>query len=257
MDTTTLLGLVLPGLATGLGGLGLLLVRRPTPPRLLAAMLGFTGGVMLAAVSFSLLVPAVDAAGGLWEVVAGFAAGCVAMVALDRFIPHVHEDVEGVEVHDDSGGHGAAEGRRKATMLVTALAIHNLPEGLAVGVAFGLGGTEAALALAVAIGIQNMPEGFAAGAPVLDAGGGRLGAAGLALATGLVEPPAAVAAFYLSRLADAVLAGGLAFAGGAMLYVVVDELIPYSHTRGYEREASIALVAGFALLLVLDTGLGG
>ena len=254
MDTTTLLALLLPGLATGLGGLALLLVRRPTPPRLLAAMLGFTGGVMLAATSFSLLVPAIDAAGGLWEVVAGFGAGGAVMVVLDRFIPHAHEDVEGVELHDDSG---TPAGRRKATMLVTALTIHNLPEGIAVGVAFSLGGTEAGLALAVAIGIQNIPEGFAAAAPVLEAGGGRVKAAGVALATGLVEPPAAVAAFYLSGLADTVLAGGLAFAGGAMLYVVVDELIPYSHTRGYEREASVALLAGFALLLVLDTGLTG
>lgn len=257
METTTLLGLVLPGLATGVGGLALLLVRRPSP-RVLSVLLGFTGGVMLAATSFSLLVPALDAAGALWEVVAGFGAGCVLMVALDRYIPHAHEDLEHAELHDDSVvATAAAKGRRTATMLIAALTIHNLPEGLAVGVAFGLGGPEAGLALALAIGIQNMPEGFAAGAPVLDAGGGRLKAAGVALATGLVEPPAAVAAFYLSALADTVLAGGLAFAGGAMLYVVVDELIPYSHARGHEREASIALLAGFALLLVLDTGLAG
>lgn len=254
MDTTTFLALVLPGLATGLGGLALLFVRRPTPARTLSMMLGFTGGVMLAAVSFSLLVPAIDAADGLWEVVVGFAAGCAMMVVLDRLIPHVHKDVEGAEVQDHNHD---VEGHRKTTMLVTALTIHNLPEGLAVGVAFGLGGVEAALGLAVAIGIQNIPEGFAAGVPVLESGGGRKRAAGVALATGLVEPPAAIAAFYLSGIADTVLAGGLAFAGGAMLYVVVDELIPYSHARGHEQEASIALLVGFILLLVLDVGLGG
>jgi ZIP family zinc transporter len=152
-------------------------------------------------------------------------------------------------------GHPAAEelaARRRATLLLSALTIHNVPEGLAVGVAFAAGGPELGLPLAIAIGVQNVPEGFAAAAPLVPAGSSPRAAAGVAALTGAVEPPAALLAYAAFELAGALLAGALAFAAGAMLYVVVDELVPESHGHGHEMAASLALIVGFALMMGLD-----
>ena len=124
------------------------------------------------------------------------------------------------------------------------------------GVAFAAGGTDLGVPLAVAIGVQNVPEGFAAAAPLIPAGVRRGQAAGIAAMTGLVEPPAALLGFAALELVGGLLAAGLAFAAGAMLYVVVDELVPESHGHGHEREASLALVGGFALMLALDNAFG-
>ena len=250
MDAETLIWIVASGAATGIGGLLLLLVRAPSP-RTLDTLLGFTGGVMLGATAFSLLVPALDR-GGIAEITAGFAVGCLFLVLLDELAPHEHErfSERGRQV-----GTGRTP-RARARLLLTALTVHNIPEGLAVGLAFGAGGTELGVPLAVAIGVQNIPEGFAAGAPLLDAGRGRRFAAGVAALTGAVEPPAALAAYAAVETFEPLLPFAFGFAAGAMLYVVVDELIPESHGHGFEREASIALLAGFALLLVLDNSLG-
>jgi ZIP family zinc transporter len=127
---------------------------------------------------------------------------------------------------------------------------------MAVGVAFAAGGSELGIPIALAIGIQNVPEGFAAAAPLLAAGTSRPAAIGVAALTGAVEPPAALMAFATFGVASILLPFGLAFAGGAMLYVVVDELVPESHARGNERAASVALLFGFALMLALDNALG-
>ena len=118
------------------------------------------------------------------------------------------------------------------------------------------GGTDLGVPIAIAIGIQNIPEGFAAGAPLLEGGSSRWRAAGIAAATGAVEPPSALLAIAAFGVASALLPLGLAFAAGAMLYVVVDELIPESHARGRERDATVALLAGFALMLGLDNAFG-
>ena len=142
--------------------------------------------------------------------------------------------------------------RERATLLLAALTIHNIPEGLAVGLAFAAGGADAGVPVAIAIGVQNVPEGFAASAPLVTAGTRRSAAAGVAALTGAIEPPAALAGFAASEWADQLLVPGLGFAAGAMLYVVVDELIPESHARGYERPATYALLVGFALMLLLD-----
>jgi zinc transporter, ZIP family len=123
-------------------------------------------------------------------------------------------------------------------------------------VAFAAGGTELGAPLALAIGIQNIPEGFAAAAPLVAGGMSRRHAAGVAALTGVVEPPAAALALVAFEVVEPLLAGGLAFAAGAMLYVVVDELIPESHARGNERDATLALVVGFALMLLLDNAFG-
>jgi zinc transporter, ZIP family len=249
VDLETLIWVTLPGLATGIGGLALLAVRRPSE-RTLDALLGFTAGVMLAAGVFSLLVPALDR-GSVPEVVVGFAAGAAAIAVLDALVPHAHARYR-------EHGRPAAEehAERQAVLLLSALTIHNLPEGLAVGVAFAAGGPELGIPIAIAIGIQNVPEGFAAAAPLVRAGFGIAPAIGVAALTGIVEPPMAVLAFNSFELFDGLLPLGLAFAGGAMLYVVIDELIPESHGHGNERAATLALLIGFALMLALDNAFG-
>lgn len=250
MEAETLTWIVASGAATGIGGLALMVVRAPST-RTLDVLLGFTGGVMLGATAFSLLVPGLDR-GGVAEVTAGLAAGCGFLVLLDALAPHEHERFS----ERGRPGTGGRTARERARLLITALTIHNVPEGMAVGLAFGAGGTELGIPLALAIGIQNIPEGFAAAAPLLEAGRGGRFAAGVAALTGAVEPPAALAAFFAVDTFDFVLPFGFGFAAGAMLYVVVDELIPESHGHGFEREASLALVAGFAMLMVLDNAVG-
>ncbi len=243
MDTETLAWIVVAGLATGLGGLGLLVLPRPSD-LLLDGLLGFTAGIMLAATMFSLLVPAL-AQGTIAEVLAGVAAGGGTLLALDVFVPHVH-------LRFFERGHVEPRAGQRAMLLLSALTIHNVPEGVAVGVAFAAGGAELGVPIALAIAIQNVPEGFAAAAPLLGVGTSRPAAVGIAALTGAVEPPAALAAFAAFSVAAVLLPFGLAFAAGAMLYVVVDELVPESHARGNERTASVALLAGFALMLALD-----
>jgi ZIP family zinc transporter len=245
VDSTTLAGLILPGLATGLGGLGLLAFPHPGD-RLMATLLGFTGGIMLAAAVFSLLVPALDL-GSLSEVLAGFALGAAVIAILDIAIPHVH-------ARFTERGRTAAGSR--ALLLLGALTIHNVPEGLAVGVAFAAGGTDLGLPVAIAIGVQNVPEGFAAAAPLLDAGATRKTAIMVAVATGLVEPPAALFGYGAAGISSTILPLALAFAAGAMIYVVVDELVPESHSRGFERFATFGLVVGFAVMMALDNAFG-
>lgn len=246
MSAADLGWLIGPGVATGVGGLFLLVVRRPSG-RLLDTVLGFTAGVMLAATVFSLLVPALER-GSLAEVVGGFLLGCAVLAVLDRVVPHVH-------LRFFEAGHAApAEGKR-ATLLLSALTIHNVPEGMAVGVAFAAGGPELGIPIALAIGIQNIPEGFAAAAPLLPLGVSTGRTLGIAALTGLVEPPAALAAYAAFDVASVLLAGALAFAAGAMLYVVVDELIPEAHARGYQATATGALVVGFVVMMTLDNAL--
>ena len=146
--------------------------------------------------------------------------------------------------------------RDRATLLLSALTIHNLPEGLAVGVAFAAGGSDLGLPLAIAIGIQNVPEGFAAArAAAAPRGHFPAGRRGVAALTGAVEPPAALAAYATFEVSGTVLAGALAFAAGAMLHLVVDELVPESHGYGHEQAASLALLGGFAPMMALDNAL--
>jgi ZIP family zinc transporter len=247
VDLSTAIWLAVGGLATGVGGLFLYVFGHPSD-RLLDTLLGFTGGVMLAAMAFSLLVPALDL-GSLAEVVTGFLAGMAVLAVLDVVVPHVHARFR-------EPGHEPNQAHARALLLVSALTIHNIPEGLAVGVAFAAGGPELGIPVAAAIALQNVPEGFAAAAPVLAGGSSRRKALGVAAATGIVEPPAAFLAFAAASTAAFVLPFGLAFAAGAMLYVVVDELIPESHAHGFERSATYALAVGFALMMFLDNVFG-
>ena len=249
-------------LATALGVLPMLLARAPTQ-RTLDGMLGFGAGVMLAATSFSLLNPALAAAqeGGLgpWDRALGVGlallAGAAMLMTIERLLPHAH-------FFGGAGRAGPARMRR-VTLFVLAIVLHNVPEGMAIGVAAAgtAAGAEAeaarATALAAGISIQNVTEGLVIALALFAVGVRRSVAATIGALSGLVEPAAAVPAAAALALSSALLPWGLAFAAGAMLFVVSHELIPESHRQGHERWATTGLLLGFVLMMVLDTALGG
>jgi zinc transporter, ZIP family len=252
MDLTTgeTIGAILPGLATGLGGVVLLFFRRDPDERTLDAMTGLTAGIMLAAAIFSLLIPALDQ-GSLGEVVVGLVAGVGFLAVLDEVVPHIHARFTEPGHPDDPN----APAQRRAILMLSALTIHNIPEGMAVGLAFAAGGTDVGTATAIAIGVQNIPEGFAAAAPLVASGTSKRRALAFSVATGAVEPPVALLAAAAVGVIGALIAGGLAFAAGAMLYVVIDELVPESYGHGNERVATLGFTTGFVIMLVLDNAL--
>jgi ZIP family zinc transporter len=233
------------GLATGVGALPILFTRNVSD-RLLDVMLGFSAGIMLAATFFSLLAPAVDL-GGVWVAVLGILLGAITLHLLDRFIPHFHPAL---------GAEGPASGLSRVWLFALAITIHNFPEGLAVGVSFGSGDIAAGLVVATAIGLQNMPEGLAVALPLLREGYSRRRSLWYGTLTGLVEPVGGVLGAALVSVFHPILPWALAFAGGAMIFVVSDEIIPESHRKGFEREATFGLIAGFVVMMILDCALG-
>jgi ZIP family zinc transporter len=234
---------LLAGLATGLGAIPVLFLRRPSE-RLMAPMLGLAGGMMLAASLFSLLVPAVHTVAasaspwGLGLATAGaLLVGAGLMQWMDRRTPHAH--VEGVE----------ASGRQpQVALVVAAIALHNVPEGLAVGVAAAAGADHG---MSLGIAIQNVPEGWIVASAMLALGAAPLRAALIALGSGLVEPLGGLFGVIASTVAGAALPLALAAAAGAMLWVVSHELIPASHRPGRETAGTAGLLAGFALMTTL------
>lgn len=241
--------------ATLLGTLPILFSRHFSQ-RLQDTMLGFGAGVMLAACSFSLILPAIDASessgAGPWQagglVSFGILAGAALLFAFDRLLPHEHF-IKGLD-----GRH--ARRLRRTWLFVGAIALHNLPEGLAVGVAFGGPDAVGAKALASGIAIQNIPEGLVVALSLRSVGYGRMYAALLGALSGLLEPLASVLGAALIGLSAGMLPWGLAFAAGAMLYVISNEIIPESHRRGHESFATWGLMFGFVLMMLLDTALG-
>ncbi len=233
------------GLATGVGALPALAVREVSR-RVLNVMLGFAAGVMLAATCFSLIIPAIEF-GGVWITVVGLAAGALALDIVDRTVPHFHAV---------AGREGPSSAMRKVWLFVLAITIHNFPEGLAVGVGFGGGDVAAGTALAIGIGLQNMPEGLAVALPLLREGYSRWAALGIALATGLVEPLGGLLGAGIVSVARPFLPFGLAFAAGAMLFVIADEIIPETHSQGNERLATFGLIVGFLVMMALDNLFG-
>lgn len=238
--------------ATGAGAVPVLFVRRLSD-RVQAGLLGFGGGVMLAAAGFALLLPAIEAGLDLAGhrgaaaamVAAGLAAGGAVLAGMDRALPHGHA-VTGVD-----GARGRDAGR--TWLFVFAIALHNLPEGLAVGVGYGQAQAARADALTLAIALQNVPEGLVVAAALAAAGYGRAAAVLTALATGFVEPLGAVLGESAVAVSSTMLPAALAFAGGAMLWVVGHEIVPASHRAGHGRTATGSLLAGFAAMLLLDT----
>jgi ZIP family zinc transporter len=250
-----LIGGMAAALATALGTLPVL-PSQQFSQRSYDTMLGFGAGVMLAASSFSLVIPGLAAAkaqgAGAWGaagiVGGGIVLGALLLLAIDRAVPHEHF-VKGLEGPQ-------ARTLRRVWLFVLAIVLHNLPEGLAIGVAFAGTDPVGAAALATGISIQDVPEGMVVALALRGIGYGRLPAASLGVVSGLVEPLAAVAGAVLVTISVAMLPWGLAMAAGAMLYVISHEVIPESHRQGHEAFATGGLVLGFVVMMVLDTALG-
>lgn len=244
-------------------GAALAVARKDFGRRALDAMLGFAAGVMLAASFWSLLQPAIalSASGPLprWFPAAiGFVAGGAALAAADKVLPHLHPGLP-LDAKE-----GVRTSWHRATLLVTAITLHNVPEGLAVGVAFGAaaagvdGATHgAAVALAIGIAIQNFPEGIAVALPLRREGVSRGRAFLAGQASALVEPVAAAAGAAAVLVATPLLPYALAFAAGAMVFVVVEELVPESQGGGNADLATMGLVGGFVAMMILDVAFSG
>jgi zinc transporter, ZIP family len=252
------LGSLAAGLATGLGALGIFAVRELSG-RMRDLMLGFAAGVMLAATFFSLLQPALEAAAGrglsdiraVLIVAGGVTLGALALAALHALLPHEHLLGPGRIQRE---GPAAVELRR-IWLFVIAITLHNLPEGMAVGVGFGTGDTARGMALAIGIGAQNIPEGLAVAAALAAIGYRRRTAFWIALATGLVEPLGGFVGAAAVSAASSLLPWALGFAAGAMLFVISGEIIPETHRADSAKQATFALLAGFVLMMVLDVSL--
>lgn len=231
--------------ATALGAVPVLVMRR-IPAGVQGTLLGFGAGVMLAASVFSLLLPGFEAArlqgasdvGAALIIATGLMLGAGLLLAMDRALPHTHEPTASRSV-------GAV------WLFVFAIAVHNIPEGLAIGVAAGEAGS--GNAVATGISLQNVPEGLIVAIALATAGYGRRLAFAVAALSGLVEPVAAIVGSAMVSLSAAILPWGLAAAAGAMLFVVSHEIIPESHRRGHETLATAGLIGGFILMMLLDT----
>ena len=216
-------------------------------------VLAFAAGVMLAAAVLGLILPSIDYGGkwGLLITVAGIFTGALCLNLIDKAVPHLHK-LAGAEPEKHEGNANLS----KVLLFVTAIAIHNLPEGIAAGVGFGSGNASQALLIAGGIALQNIPEGMVIIGPMLAAGVSPKKTFISAMVTGLVEVAGTLIGYFAVSIASAILPFALAFAGGTMLYVVSDEMIPETHAHGGERGATYALLAGFCVMLLSDVLLG-
>lgn len=215
-------------------------------------ILSFAAGVMLAAAVLGLIVPSLEYGGkyGILITVAGIFVGAVCLNLIDKLVPHLHKIV-GVEPESHHNAN-----LNKVLLFVLAIAIHNLPEGIAAGVGFGSGDTTQALIIAGGIALQNIPEGMVIIAPMLAAGISPRKTFILAMITGFVEVIGTLIGYFAVSISTAILPFALAFAGGTMLYVISDEMIPETHAHGSERGATYSLLVGFCVMLVTDVLLG-
>jgi zinc transporter, ZIP family len=243
-------------------GAGLVFFFKNINKKVLDAMMGFAAGVMVAASFWSLLAPAIEmseAAGGIpWVLPAlGFVLGGACLLAIDKLLPHIHvgfktEEAEGIKTS-----------WKRSILLVLAITLHNIPEGLAVGVAFGAvavglpsASITSALALAIGIGLQNFPEGASVSLPLRREGFSRLKSFAYGQASGIVEPIAGVIGVVAVMAMKSLLPFALSFAAGAMIFVVVEELVPESQLGGNTDLATIATILGFTVMMILDVALG-
>ncbi|MCQ2436195.1 MAG: ZIP family metal transporter [Clostridia bacterium] len=255
-----LIGIGAPFLGTLSGAGAVMFLKNEIDAKLQKGLLGFASGIMIAASVWSLLIPAVemsDSYGRLawFPAVIGFLLGIGFLLLLDTVIPHLHLNADKPE--------GRPCGIGKSFMLVLAVTLHNIPEGMAVGVVLagmingsGVITSAEALALAVGIAVQNFPEGAVISAPLLSEGMSKSRAFAYGALSGVVEPIGAVLTIILTALVTPVLPYILAFAAGAMIYVVVDELIPESQSGPHSNVGTIGVTFGFALMMVLDVALG-
>ena len=219
-------------------------------------ILSFAAGVMLCAAVLGLIVPSVEYGSSygmpiaLVMTVSGVFVGALCLNLIDKIVPHLHA-LAGVESEDHPG-----EGLDKILLFVMAIAIHNLPEGIAAGVGFGSGNEGQALIIAGGIALQNIPEGMVIIAPMLAAGVSKKRTLLIAALTGLVEVVGTLIGYFAVSISTAILPFALAFAGGTMLYVISDEMIPETHAHGSQRGATYALLIGFSLMMCMDFLLG-
>ncbi len=213
-------------------------------------VLSFAAGVMLAAAVLGLILPSLEYGGkfGIVYAIAGVFAGAVCVNLFDRLVPHLHR-LSGADTEQHPAD---TEKLNKVLLFVTAIAIHNLPEGIAAGVSFGSGNNAEALTVAGGIALQNIPEGMVIIGPMLAAGMKPRRTFLVAAATGVVEVLGTLLGYFAVSLSTAILPFALAFAGGTMLYVISDEMIPETHSHGSERGATYSLLAGFCLMLLFD-----
>ena len=213
-------------------------------------VLAFAAGVMLAAAVIGLILPSLEYGGkfGFPVSVAGIFCGALCLNLLDRLVPHLHR-LSGV---DQEAHPGQSAQLSKVLLFVMAIAIHNLPEGIAAGVGFGTGNDAEAITIAAGIALQNIPEGMVIIAPMLAAGMKPGRTFLIAMLTGVVEVLGTLLGFFAVTISAAILPFALAFAGGTMLYVISDEMIPETHAHGSERGATYSLLAGFSLMLAMS-----
>lgn len=250
-ETIIAIGLVFPGLMTALGAVPVFFTKNVSQ-KLLDVMLGFAAGIMLSATCFSLVMPSIEYGGGDFKAVmitsAGIILGAFIIDMIDKFSPHEHLIYKRRE--------GVSSSLSQIWLFIIAITIHNFPEGMATGVGFGTENIGDGLALALGIGIQNMPEGLAVALSLMREKYSVRYAFIVAALTGLVEPVGAVLGFGLVNIFKPVLPVVLASAAGAMLFVICDEIIPETHSKGYEREATYGIIFGFVIMMVLDILLG-
>ena len=215
-------------------------------------VLSFAAGVMLAAAVLGLVLPSLEYGGkfGLVITVVGIFVGALCLNLIDKLVPHLHKLMgPDIESHNNAN-------LSKVLLFVTAIAIHNLPEGIAAGVGFGSGDTAQALMIAGGIALQNIPEGMVIIGPMLAAGVSPQRTFVCAMLTGLVEVIGTLVGYFAVSVSAMILPFALAFAGGTMLYVISDEMIPETHAHGSERGATYALLVGFCIMLITDVLLG-
>jgi ZIP family zinc transporter len=243
--------------ALGVGGASVVgallgfLIKNPSH-KLSDIILSFAAGVMLCAATVGLIIPAANSATGSLTgtvvVILGVIAGAVVIRLIDKMVPHLHK-LAGVDIekHPDK----TAE-LNKVLLFVIAIAIHNLPEGIAAGVGFGSDNITDAFMIAGGIALQNIPEGMVIIAPMLATGMTKKRAFFIAIITGLVEVVGTFLGYFAVSISSAILPFALAFAGGTMLYVISDEMIPETHAHGNEMVATFSLIVGFCVMLIID-----
>ena len=243
---------LLAGLATGVGALPALFFKEISD-RLFNTMLGAAAGVMLAATAFSLIIPGAEYGDTLWPgkgllvVAVGMIIGAFFLDQADRKLPHI-------TFH--SAATSTPDSIRKVWLFIIAITVHNFPEGLAVGVSFGVGDMGNGIALAIAIGLQNMPEGLAVAMPLVALGYDKRKAVMIATMTGLVEPVGGLLGVTAVSLFNPILPVAMGFAAGAMLFVITEEIIPETQSKGKARYATFAVMVGFIVMMLMEGMLG-
>lgn len=240
------------GITTGIGALPILFTDNISE-KMLDILMGFSAGVMLAATAYSLILPAIEYGGSDLDAVliasAGIMLGGFILDLFDRFLPHTHLV---------SKKHEGMDGTKLTGiwLFVFAIAMHNFPEGMATGIGFGTGNVSDGIIIATSIAIQNLPEGLAVAVSLRKAKYSKYFALGVATLTGLIEPIGAALGVGLASVFQPMIGFILAMAGGAMLYIISDEIIPETHSRGFEKEATYGIMVGFIVMLILWVVLG-